>query len=94
MGWCGLKYTSDLKEYDLGFRFAQRHWNQGYAAESGIACLNYGFDQLKMDSTIGRVLEENLASRRVLEKVGMTMEVQYEFQAKSGLKCRLDKTNR
>lgn len=29
LGWCGLKYTSATDEYDIGFRFFKKHWNNG-----------------------------------------------------------------
>ena len=37
LGWCGLKYSADLNEYDIGFRFFKRHWNKGYATEAAQA---------------------------------------------------------
>lgn len=44
LAWCGLKYSKDADETDIGFRFFEQHWNKGYATESARACLNYGFD--------------------------------------------------
>ena len=70
LGWCGLK-LNEQKEIDLGFRFFKRDWGKGYATESSIAALDYGFTSLKLDRIIGRVASENKASIRVLEKVGM-----------------------
>ncbi|MEY3399235.1 MAG: hypothetical protein RL220_1829 [Bacteroidota bacterium] len=72
LGWCGLKYTADVNEYDLGFRFFRRNWNKGYATESAMKSLEIGFNQFQMTEILGRVARDNHASRRVLEKVGMT----------------------
>ncbi len=74
LGWCGLKYNEDIKEVDLGFRFHKKYWGRGYATEAAIACLNYGFEKLKLKRIIGRALKENIASIRVLEKAGMKPE--------------------
>ena len=71
LGWCGLKYSPDKDEYDLGFRFFKKYWNRGYATEAAYACLELGFDTLKLHTIIGNAREENLASIRVLEKIGM-----------------------
>ena len=71
MGWCGLKYSPELKEYDLGFRLMKKYWNKGYATEAGLACLKYGFNQFNIPEILGRVRPENIASVRALEKCGM-----------------------
>ncbi len=71
IGWCGLKFN-EVKEIDLGYRFFRKEWNKGYATEAAKACLEYGFNTLKIKRIIGRVHPDNKASIRVLEKVGMT----------------------
>lgn len=71
VGWCGLKLNEEAF-VDIGFRFFQNEWGKGYATESALACLNYGFKHLNMDEIIGRASFENKASIRVLEKLGMT----------------------
>lgn len=70
IGWCGLKLNEE-KFIDLGFRVFRKHWNKGYASEAAKACLAYGFQTLGFDEIIGRVLSENKASIKVLEKLGM-----------------------
>lgn len=69
LGWCGLKF--DNGKTDLGFRFFEEHWGKGYATESAQACLDYGFQKLGLEEIIDRAMKENLASIRVLEKIGM-----------------------
>lgn len=71
IGWCGLKYHEDTKEIDLGYRFSQRYWNKGYATESSIGCLRYGFETLRLERIYAGALSENPASIRVMQKVGM-----------------------
>ena len=71
LGWCGLKQHPDGM-VDLGFRLAQAHWGQGYATEAAAATLAYAFGPLGLPEVVGRALPENLASIRVLEKIGMT----------------------
>ena len=70
IGWCGLK-KHDSGYSDLGFRFSQEHWNKGYATESAKACIEYGFTKLQLNEIIGRVAQDNIASIKVLEKLGM-----------------------
>lgn len=70
LGWCGLKNEDGV--IDLGYRFFRSAWGKGYATEAAQACIDYGFDKLNMPRITGRVLPDNIASCRVLEKVGMT----------------------
>lgn len=71
IGWCGLKYSPDLDEYDLGYRLFRKYWNQGYATEASRACIEYGFGTLNLTMIVGRAMKLNKASIKVLSKVGL-----------------------
>ena len=73
LGWCGLK-LHDSGMVDLGFRLLKKHWNQGYATEAAMACLEYGFMSCHLETIVGRVARMNTASIRVLEKIGMKLK--------------------
>jgi [ribosomal protein S5]-alanine N-acetyltransferase len=90
IGWCGLKYSSDLDEVDLGFRFFRKYWNQGYATETSKACIEYGFDELKLTKIIGRAMEANIGSVKVLEKAGMTFIGKFEFDLHPGVLYQIE----
>jgi [ribosomal protein S5]-alanine N-acetyltransferase len=75
MGWTGLKLftievNGHINYYDVGYRLIRRYWGKGYATESAIASVNYGFDVLKAKEIIGTVHPQNFASKKVLEKAG------------------------
>lgn len=72
LGWCGL--IPQTEEIDLGYRFMVRHWGKGYATEAASAVLNWAWQDLAMPYIIGRAEPENIASCRILEKIGMTYE--------------------
>lgn len=72
IGWCGLKYRSELDEIDLGYRFKKEAWGKGYATEAAYASINYGFEKLGLKGITARAEIENEASWKVLEKCGMT----------------------
>lgn len=69
VGWCGLKTIDDV--IDLGYRFHQRNWGKGYATESAQHVLDYGLRVLQIPLITGRAHIENIASQKVLEKIGM-----------------------
>jgi len=89
LGWCGLKYVPKLNETDIGFRFFEKYWNKGFATESAKACLNYGFENFNLKTIIGRAMAENTASIKVLEKIGLKYEKEFNFDAHKGLVYRI-----
>ena len=71
IGWCGLKYRPEMDEIDLGYRLVQKAWGKGFATEAAAKTLEYGFRTLNIKLITGRAHIENLASIKVLEKIGM-----------------------
>lgn len=85
MGWCGLKYSADIDEYDIGFRFFKQYWNKGFATETAKKCCEVGFDNFKLNRIVGRAVKENIASIKVLEKIGMTFSEYFNFDGYKGV---------
>ena len=71
IGWCGLKYRPELNEIDLGYRLKKDAWGKGYATEAAKHTLDHGFNNLNLQLITGRAHVENIASIKVLEKIGM-----------------------
>lgn len=57
---------------EIGYSLARPHWNQGYASEIAIGLRDWFFANRGEDRFIGFAHVDNAASRRVLEKIGMT----------------------
>ena len=74
LGWCGVKYLADDGEYDIGYRFFERHWGKGYATESAAAVCDFARRHLQGKRVVGVAERDHAASRRVLEKIGLTFE--------------------
>lgn len=70
LGWCGLR-MQDSGEVDLGYRLLRHCQGRGYATEAAAACLDTGFDELGMTTIVARAANANVASLRVIEKLGM-----------------------
>lgn len=85
IGWCGLKYDAVKNETDIGFRFFEEEWNNGYATESACVCIRYGFEKLALAQIIGRAMKENSNSVKVLEKVGMIYKETFDFEGQEGV---------
>ncbi|WP_144281676.1 GNAT family N-acetyltransferase [Chryseobacterium echinoideorum] len=90
LGWCGLKYDEKSDETDIGFRFFEHFWNQGFATESAKACIDYGFKKLNLKTIIGRAMKENTASVKVLEKIGMKYDKDFDFDGHNGVILKIN----
>jgi RimJ/RimL family protein N-acetyltransferase len=71
IGHCGLEYIASLGEVELNYLLSRQYWRQGLATESAVALLTYGFETLKLEKLVALAKPENLASLRVMEKIGM-----------------------
>lgn len=74
IGWSGLKLVKELTNnhvnfYDLGYRLIQKYWGKGYATESAVAALEYGFKSLQLNEIYAAAHIENNASNKILSKI-------------------------
>jgi RimJ/RimL family protein N-acetyltransferase len=64
---------------EVGWRLAFDCWGRGLATEGARAAVHYAFGELSLDSLVSFTVPENLRSRRVMEKIGMTHDSNDEF---------------
>jgi RimJ/RimL family protein N-acetyltransferase len=79
MGRSGLQYLPETEEVEVDFILGREFWGQGFATEAGRTGVRYGFEALGMENIVGIVHLENGASRRVLEKLGMTLKKRAQY---------------
>ena len=79
IGWSGLQYLPETDEIEIGYLLARPYWGQGLATEGARVGMKFGFDQLKIPTIIGIVHPENIASQRLLEKIGLVFQEQAEY---------------
>ena len=72
VGSCGFGRIAETNEIELGYLFAQKHWGKGFATEIAESTLAYGFNNLNFREIIALTDLENIASQKVLEKIGFT----------------------
>ena len=77
IGDCGLEQMEDMGTAELGYDFRSDFWNHGYATEAALAVRDYAFDLLHLPQLISLIRVGNLASKRVAEKVGMTLAEEF-----------------
>jgi RimJ/RimL family protein N-acetyltransferase len=66
--------------FELGWRLAAEHWSRGYATEAARAALRFGFEQLALREILAFTTSENRASRRVMERLGMSHDARENFE--------------
>ncbi len=84
IGFIGLLYHEEWPEgehkTEVGWRLDRSLWGRGLATEGARASLHYGFEELGLERIISIAVPENVASLRVMEKLGMTMGGETRFK--------------
>jgi [ribosomal protein S5]-alanine N-acetyltransferase len=73
-GGIGLGVDEAHQHAELGYWLGVPHWGQGYATEAARAMIRYGFETLGLHRIYASYVPHNVASGRVLEKIGMRRE--------------------
>ena len=64
---------------EIGWRPAFAHWCAGYATEGARAVRDFAFGELGLDEIVSFTVPDNVRSRRVMEKLGMTHDPDGDF---------------
>jgi len=80
VGYCGLHFSDEYSEIELRYALHAEYWNQGYTFEAAQKALELGFDVFQFPTIISYTLPENIASRRIMEKLGMKQEKEFEHK--------------
>lgn len=74
IGHCGFKFLENTREIQMGYLLLKSYWGRGLGTEAAEAALKYGFEVAELKRIVAIAKPENVASRRVMEKVGMKYE--------------------
>jgi RimJ/RimL family protein N-acetyltransferase len=76
LGWFEFRPQkgSGPNEAELGYRLRRSAWGRGYATEGSRALIRKGFTELGVRRVVAETMAVNVASRRVMEKAGLTLE--------------------
>ncbi|HUG15709.1 MAG TPA: GNAT family N-acetyltransferase [Thermomicrobiales bacterium] len=78
IGNCGIRINNpELCEANIGYEINPACWSQGLATEAATAILDFGFDELQMRRVWAECVADNIASARVLSKLGMRQEARF-----------------
>ncbi len=74
IGAAGLSISSSDLRAELGYWIGKAYWGYGYASEAAQALIHFGFEVLSLNRIYATCLRRNIASARVLQKLGMAHE--------------------
>jgi len=75
VGWCSLRrWNPEFRSAALGYCLAEAAWGRGYATEAAHGVLDWAFGTLDLNRVQAETDTRNLASARVLEKLGFVRE--------------------
>ena len=78
IGGAGIRVSQPSdRGADMGYCLHRDFWGQGYATEAAASILGFGFGTLGLHRIFAACDVENVASARVLEKVGMRREAHF-----------------
>lgn len=74
IGWFALDPPQDgANEVELGYRLCRSAWGKGFGTEGSRALVDKAFTETAAERVWARTIAVNNASRRVMEKAGLTL---------------------
>ena len=70
IGSCGFTWHQQANAAEVGYELSSHYWRQGIMSEALKAILQYGFIDREIQFVIADIMIENIASRKLLEKLG------------------------
>lgn len=74
IGVCGVLYRDQLEVSDVGGAFLPEFQRRGFGHEAAQAVMQYGRSSLGLDRIVGLTSKKNVASIKLLAKLGMSFE--------------------
>ena len=74
VGSCDLYYRPEREEWEVGYNLRSDSWGKGFAFEAMNALIDFARQHFSVRKISGSFAVDNLRSRRVMEKLGMTFE--------------------
>lgn len=72
-----VEQVDDEKYTGIGYIYGKSHWKNGFAFEGAAACVDYAFNVLCLGEITAQIRPENISSKKVAEKLGMSIKKQF-----------------
>jgi RimJ/RimL family protein N-acetyltransferase len=93
IGSCGLEHYEwdGSPEVEIAYDLNREFWGQGYATEAAAAVRDFAFGELGLQRIVSYIVPDNIASRRVVEKIGLSKEKQFMKDGRLHIVYALDR---
>lgn len=90
IGHSGFFQVKELNLPEIGFTIERSKWRRGFAFETSLAMLKYGFDALGFSTVVAFAQMQNVASEAVMKKLGMTRWKEQTYKSPYCVCYRID----
>lgn len=74
IGHCGLVYLKNGTDVEIAYAYGKEFWGKGIGVEAAQATLKYGFEVTQLPRILALAVPENVASQRIMQKIGMVYQ--------------------
>jgi RimJ/RimL family protein N-acetyltransferase len=93
IGFCGVGFWRDAPDPEIGWWLARRYWGQGLATEAAQTALRHAFEHAGLQRVISIARPENTASTRIMEKIGLTRDCEFEHEGLRLVRYAIDRAS-
>ncbi|MEJ7604876.1 MAG: GNAT family N-acetyltransferase [Bryobacteraceae bacterium] len=83
----------DEVDPEIGWWLARPFWGRGLATEAARVALAHAFDLVKLDRIVSIARPQNVASTRIMEKLGLQLECEFGRDGVQLVKYSLDRAD-
>jgi RimJ/RimL family protein N-acetyltransferase len=91
VGHAEIKPRKDADDFEIIYLLAREHWGRGYATEIARRLIRYGFEELGLARVTATIDAANKPSIRIVEKLGMRYDGEYEDEFGTTLVYAIEK---
>jgi len=78
IGWTGFVSLDSSRQTGIfGYLLHRGYWGKGYATEAARGLIDWGFTHLNLHRVVAECATENIASTKILEKLGLRREAHF-----------------
>lgn len=78
VGFCGVGFWRDEPVPEIGWWLARARWGAGLATEAARVAMADAFERAKLDRIVSIARPENSASTRIMRKLGLKLDCEFE----------------
>jgi RimJ/RimL family protein N-acetyltransferase len=90
-GFCGVGTFRDNPDFEIGWWLARGYWGRGLATEAAKAALHDIFERVMLERVISIARPSNVASTRIMEKIGLEFEREFQNEGVHLVQYKMDR---